>query len=206
MTAVLLLILPVGGVALGHFIGVDSVAVLLRTPIGGACALAAASLQLAGLLWVRRIAVARPPRDRHQRDLPLAAELLGAVLRVGVPVDHGVLAVARALPLGERLTRVGRALRLGAAPAEAWRHLADLDGAQRLITAAIRSAGSGAALAATLRRIAGDLRAAEADRAEARARRAAVLLVLPLGLCFLPAFVLAGLAPVVIAVVGQLSQ
>ncbi|NUO57395.1 MAG: secretion system protein, partial [Hamadaea sp.] len=62
------------------------------------------------------------------------------------------------------------------------------------------------ALAATLRRVAGDLRAAEADRAEARARRAAVLLVLPLGLCFLPAFVLAGLAPVVIAVVGQLSQ
>ncbi|NUO61658.1 MAG: hypothetical protein HOV78_33780, partial [Hamadaea sp.] len=150
MTALLLLILPIGGVALGHFIGVDSVAVLLRTPIGAGCALAAASLQLAGLWWVRRIAVPRPPRDRHQRDLPLAAELLGAVLRVGVPVDHGVLAVARALPLGERLTRVGRALRLGAAPADAWRHLADLDGAQRLITAAIRSAGSGAALAATL--------------------------------------------------------
>jgi Flp pilus assembly protein TadB len=205
-TAFLLLILPIGGVALGHFVGVDAVTVLLRTPVGGACALGAALLQLAGLLWVRRIAAPRPVRDRAQRDLPLAAELLAAVLRVGVPVDHAVLAVARALPLGERLTRVGRALRLGAAPDEAWRHLADLDGAQRLITAATRSSGSGAALATTLRRIAGDLRAAEADRAEARARRAAVLLVLPLGLCFLPAFVLAGLAPVVIAVVGQLSQ
>jgi len=101
---------------------------------------------------------------------------------------------------------VGRALRLGADAGTAWRHLADLDGASRLISAAVRSAGSGAALATTLRRIAADLRADDADRAEARARRAAVLLVLPLGLCFLPAFVLAGLAPVVIAVVGRLSQ
>jgi len=205
-TALLLLILPAGGVALGHLIGVDALTILLRTPVGGACALGAALLQLAGLLWVRRIASPRPVRDHAQRDLPLAAELLAAVLRVGVPVDRGVLAVARALSLGERLTRVGRALRLGAPPDEAWRHLADLEGAHRLITAAVRSAGSGAALATTLRRIAGDLRAAEADRAEARARRAAVFLVLPLGLCFLPAFVLAGLAPVVIAVVGQLSQ
>ncbi|NUT32199.1 MAG: secretion system protein, partial [Hamadaea sp.] len=116
-----------------------------------------------------------------------------------------VLAVASALPLGERLTRVGRALRLGAPAESAWRHLSDLDGAARLVTTAVRSAGSGAALAAGLQRIAGDLRADEADRVEARARRAAVLLVLPLGLCFLPAFVLAGLTPVVIAVVGELA-
>jgi Flp pilus assembly protein TadB len=212
-TAALLLVLPAGGVALGHLVGVEPVAVLLHTRLGGACALGAAALQLAGLAWVARIAAPRAPRrgerahrDRARRELPLAAELLAAVLRSGVPVDHGVLAVAQVLPLGERLIRVGRALRLGAPAEEAWRHLGDLDGAHRLIAAAARSAGSGAALATTLRRIAGDLRADDADRAEARARRAAVLLVLPLGLCFLPAFVLAGLAPVVIAVVGQLAQ
>jgi hypothetical protein len=33
--------------------------------------------------------------------------------------------------------------------------------------------------------------------------RAGVLIVLPLGLCFLPAFVLAGLVPVVVAVLGD---
>ena len=37
----------------------------------------------------------------------------------------------------------------------------------------------------------------------AAARTAGVLVVLPLGLCFLPAFVLAGLVPVVVAVVGD---
>ena len=35
---------------------------------------------------------------------------------------------------------------------------------------------------------------------EAAARRAGVLIVLPLGLCFLPAFILAGLVPVLVAV------
>jgi Flp pilus assembly protein TadB len=208
-TAFLLLVLPAGGVALGHLIGVRALPVLLGTAVGGACALGAVLLQLAGLAWVARIAAHREPagpREIARNDLPLAAELLAAVLRAGVPVDHGVLAVAAVLPLGDRLVRVGRALRLGAPAGAAWRHLADLDGAHRLVAAAVRSAGSGGAFAGTLRRIAADLRADDADRVEARARRAAVLLVLPLGLCFLPAFVLAGLTPVVIAVVGELSQ
>jgi len=39
--------------------------------------------------------------------------------------------------------------------------------------------------------------------ADAAARRAGVLIVLPLGLCFLPAFVLAGLVPVIVAVLGD---
>ncbi len=38
---------------------------------------------------------------------------------------------------------------------------------------------------------------------DAAARRAGVLIVLPLGLCFLPAFVLAGLVPVLVAVLGD---
>jgi Flp pilus assembly protein TadB len=204
-TALLLLLLPVGGVGLGQAIGVRPLDVLLRTPIGVACLLAALALQAAGVGWTARISAYRPETG-HAADVPLAAELLAAVLRAGVPVDHAVLAVAEVLPLGDRMTRVGRALRLGTPTAAAWRHLGDLPGAHRLQSAAARSCGSGAALAAALRRVAADLRNDAADRAETRSRRAAVLLVLPLGLCFLPAFVLAGLTPVVIAVVSQLSQ
>jgi Flp pilus assembly protein TadB len=203
VTAVLLLVLPLGGIGLGRLIGVPVGRILLHTPIGAGCVATALVLQLCGLLWVARITAPRTERGTATQ-LPFAAEMLAAVLRAGVPVDHGVLAVAEALPLGDRLTRVGRALRLGAPADAAWRHLADLAGAHRLIAAAARSSGSGAALASGLRRVAGDLRADEADRAEARARRAGVLLVLPLGLCFLPAFVLAGLTPVVVAVVSQL--
>ncbi|MFV2097046.1 type II secretion system F family protein [Micromonospora sp. LOL_014] len=55
MTAWLLAGLPAGGLALGYSIGVDPVAVLLRTPIGAACALAAVALQVAGLAWTERL-------------------------------------------------------------------------------------------------------------------------------------------------------
>ncbi|WP_246273792.1 type II secretion system F family protein [Phytohabitans houttuyneae] len=147
-------------------------------------------------------AEARARRLREVADLPLAADLIAAGLRAGAPVDHAAAAVAEAIggPLGERLARVARALRLGAEPVEAWGHIAPVAGAGRMAQAAIRSSASGAALAGALSRLADDLRADHAVAGEAAARRAGVLIVLPLGLCFLPAFILAGLVPVLIAV------
>lgn len=145
---------------------------------------------------------ARARRLREVADLPLAADLMAAGLRAGAPVDHAASAVAEAVggPLGERLARVARSLRLGAEPAEAWGHLAPVAGAARMAQAAARSSASGAALAGALVRLADDLRADRAVASEAAARRAGVLIVLPLGLCFLPAFILAGLVPVLVAV------
>ncbi|MEU4216745.1 type II secretion system F family protein [Actinoplanes sp. NPDC026623] len=153
----------------------------------------------------REPARVREARMRAVADLPLSSDLLAAALRAGAPVDRAVSAVAEALggPLGERLDRVGRSLRLGADPPEAWAHLADVAGAERLIAAAVRSSASGGALARALTRLADDLRGDRAAAADAAARRAGVLIVLPLGLCFLPAFVLAGLVPVVVAVLGD---
>ena len=153
----------------------------------------------------REPADVRAARLRAVTDLPLGADLLAAVLRAGAPVDRAVSAVADALggPLGERLDRVGRSLRLGAEPPEAWAHLADVPGADRLVAAAVRSSASGGALAGALTRLADDLRGDRSVAVEAAAHRAGVLIVLPLGLCFLPAFVLAGLVPVVVAVLGD---
>ncbi|MET7875894.1 type II secretion system F family protein [Micromonospora profundi] len=148
---------------------------------------------------------ARTRRLREAVDLPLAADLLAAAMRAGAPVDRSVLAVAEALdgPLADRLARVGRTLLLGGGPAEAWSALDGVPGAERMAAAAFRSANSGAALAGALTRLADDLRADRATAAEASARRAGVLIVLPLGLCFLPAFILAGLVPVIVAVLGD---
>jgi pilus assembly protein TadC len=147
----------------------------------------------------------RADRLRAMTDLPLCADLLASALKAGAPVDRAVAAVADALggPLGDRLERAARSLRMGADPAEAWTHLSDVAGTDRLVGAAIRSSASGGALAGALTRLADDLRADRAVVADAAARRAGVLIVLPLGLCFLPAFVLAGLVPVVIAVLGD---
>ncbi|HLU33606.1 MAG TPA: type II secretion system F family protein, partial [Natronosporangium sp.] len=150
-------------------------------------------------------AASRRRRLAEAAALPLAADLLAVTLRGGAPVDRATLAVAEAVPgpLAERLARVGRTLSLGGTPGEAWAELAPVPGGQRLVRAAVRSAEHGSALAAALRRLADDLRADRAIAADAAARRAGVLIVLPLGLCFLPAFVLAGLVPVIIAVLGD---
>ena len=62
---------------------------------------------------------------------------------------------------------------------------------------ALARSATGAAPAALLRAVADDADAAARAAAEAAARRAAVTAVLPLGLCFLPAFVLLGIVPLV---------
>ncbi|MGI5246542.1 type II secretion system F family protein [Dactylosporangium sp. CA-139066] len=145
----------------------------------------------------------RRERAAARADLPFAADLLAAALRAGAPPDRAAIAVGEALggPVGVRLVRTGRALRLGAAPDAAWGHLDDLPGGARLARAAARSAEHGLALTRTLDRQAADLRAAKAAAAEAAVRRVGVLAVLPVGLCFLPAFVLAGVVPIVVAVI-----
>ncbi len=191
-------------IRLGAAFGGLATAVLL----GGWPGPVAGALVAVGLdRLLRRLepAAARQRRLREAADLPLAADLLAASLRAGAPVDRAVAAVADALggPLGERLTRVGRTLRLGGEAAESWAHLTPVTGAERLSVAAVRSSASGAALAGALTRLADDLRADRAISAEAAARRAGVLIVLPLGLCFLPAFILAGLVPVIVAVLGD---
>lgn len=158
----------------------------------------------------RVAAVAGAARRRRQlqreaAELPLVADLLAAALRGGAPVEHAVAAVADTMrgPLGDRLARVARLLRLGAPPAEAWQQLAELPGAERLARAAVRSAEHGSALSGAWQRLADELRADRVAAAETIARRAGVLIVLPLGLCFLPAFILSGLLPVIVAVLGD---
>lgn len=169
--------------------------------------LAGAVLAVAADQGLRRL---EPAADRRRRlleaaQLPLAADLLAVALRGGAPADRAAVAVSEALPgpLGDRLARVGRALWLGATPARAWAELAPVAGGARLVRAAVRSAEHGSALADSLGRLAGDLRADRTIAVDATGRRAGVLMVLPLGLCFLPAFVLAGLVPVILAVLGD---
>ncbi|GIJ66483.1 type II secretion system F family protein [Virgisporangium ochraceum] len=173
--------------------------------VGGPAGIATGAVVVAVLWWaLPRMAAAGAAADlrRAAAALPAAADLLAAALRAGAPPGHAATVVGTAVagPVGERLVRVGHALRLGDPPALAWAHVADLPGGERVARAAVRSADSGAALARALVRLADELRATRAADADAAARRAGVLVVLPLGLCFLPAFLLAGVVPVVIAV------
>jgi pilus assembly protein TadC len=160
--------------------------------------------------YLRRIepAARRAERRRAEADLPFAADLLAAALRAGLPTDRAVAVVADAVggPVGQRLARVGRSLGLGLTPAQAWSPCGDVPGGARMAAAVVRSAESGSALAAAFTRLADDQRSRRATDAEKVARRAGVLIVLPLGLCFLPAFVFAGIVPVIVAVLGDVLR
>jgi len=62
------------------------------------------------------------------------------------------------------------------------------------------------AWAGLLTAAAGRMRAEESRRVEASVHRAGVLLVLPLGACFLPGFVATTVAPVVLHLLGGLAR
>lgn len=160
---------------------------------------------LARLLGRVRGPAARRDQLRAAADLPYLVDLLAAALRAGLPLDGAVrvVATADAGPVAERLSKVARSLELGLPPAQAWTPMSDLPGGPRVVAAVSRSAESGAALAGAFGRLAEQLRSGRMAAVDAAARRAGVLVVLPLGLCFLPAFVFAGVVPVIVAVLGD---
>jgi pilus assembly protein TadC len=149
-----------------------------------------------------------PPRARPD-PLLLAStwDLLAACLRGGLPVPAAVRAVAVGLPgePGEALRRAAELLALGADPVAAWEQALRDPATAELARAARRSARSGTALAAVADGMATAARAAATEWSETRVQRAAVVVAGPLGLCFLPAFLCVGVAPVVIGLASRLT-
>lgn len=160
-----------------------------------------------GVWWlVRRL---RARRDREEPDpLRMAAtgDLLAACLRSGMPVSTGVHAVApTAQPdAAAALQATAGLLALGAEAHQAWLPARECPATAELARAACRTARSGSALAGVAEDMASRAREAVADTAEARAQRAGVLVTGPLGLCFLPAFLCLGIAPVVLGLANEL--
>ncbi|MFF5536927.1 type II secretion system F family protein [Streptomyces cinerochromogenes] len=140
------------------------------------------------------------------RQLPLAADLLAACITAGAGPVAAAQAVGEALggPVGQALARGAAEVRLGGEPADAWRNLAALPGAGLLARLLERADESGLPAAGPVTRLASDARAEWARTATVRARRAAVLISAPVGLCFLPAFIAIGVLPVVIGLAGGL--
>lgn len=151
--------------------------------------------------WLRRLEPAGARAERRQlvADLPLAVDLLAACLAAGAAPSRGLASVAEAVggPVGHHLERVAAALRLGADPAAAWGPLTAHPALGPLARTVVRSLDTGAPMGPTLERACRDLRARRRSEVDAAARSVAVHAVAPLGLCFLPAFVLLGIVPTV---------
>ncbi|MFD1719842.1 secretion system protein [Georgenia deserti] len=136
-------------------------------------------------------------------DVAVLLDLADAALSAGSSVPGTLTALGRAVDpaqgagtTGTTLAEAGRSLLLGAPWAEAWD---DAPPSLHPLRDALEPAWvDGAAPGPLLRQAAAGLRAARTRQAQEAAARLGVRLVLPLGLCYLPAFVLVGVVPVVL--------
>ncbi|MEU6866315.1 type II secretion system F family protein [Streptomyces sp. NPDC046876] len=176
--------------------------------LGGVLGWAAGCGAAYAVWWLRRRRrgpAGADPREA-ERQLPFAADLLAACLAAGAGPVEAAEVVGESLggPVGERLALAGAELRLGGEPGAALGRLAQIPGARPLAECLERAARTGAPAAEPVARLATALREERVREAGARAQRAAVLVTAPVGLCFLPAFLAVGVAPVVIGMASGL--
>ncbi|MDQ1743058.1 MAG: hypothetical protein QOE23_1397 [Pseudonocardiales bacterium] len=188
-------------------------AVLAVLPLDGwPAALLAVPVAAAGWLVTSRLQNASAHRPAEPRAVAFVLDLLAGALAAGSPPDVAIDRVVAAVSgygtatlrhAAEPLARVGRLLQLGSEPVAAWAELHAVPGYRTVAESAGRCAGSGARLAQALAAVATDLRAVHQAEALSKAARVGVWSLLPLGLCFLPAFVCLGVVPVILGVGGE---
>jgi tight adherence protein B len=182
-TGRLVLGLPVVGVLFGTVLGFDVLRTLLTTAPGLACLAVGVALRLVGRRWTRRMVAAAQPTEL----LPgLEYELLAIAVSGGGSLDRARAAVDDAVR--------GHELSMPSAGNDDSRPLdALLDLSQR----------AGVPAGALLRAEAEEARREARASAQKRAAQLGVRLMIPLGLCVLPAFMALGVAPLLISVIRE---
>ena len=146
----------------------------------------------------------RRPREGTPLDVPLIADLVAACLGAGAAMPDALRAAAAASPDADAACRpIADRLAAGAPAEEAWADWLSRPELAPMARACVRAAESGAATTQELRRAGDRIRSQRRAELARRAQRAGVWVVLPLGLCFLPAFVLVGIVPFAIGLFGR---
>jgi len=130
-------------------------------------------------------------------------ELLAAQLRAGLSPLAALMALAEALNSGH-LRQICRRLQVGATWEAAWAGTASGSWGQ-LRDALAPAYTAGSPSAPLLRALADAQRLSERRAAERAAGKLSVTLVVPLGLCSLPAFICLGIVPILISLLPTLT-
>ena len=202
-TARILLVLPLAGLGLGMLLGGDPLQLLASSAFGHVLLVLGVLLTVAGWWWMRRMLRRADPAPGSGVDPSVLLELVAGALGAGLPLAQSCAAVAEALAEGaeqQALARMAAALRAGVPVALASRALPPP--LRPLGESAALAETSGADLVPVLRSAARDARRGRAREAEERAARLAVGLVVPTGLTLLPAFVVLGIVPTVVSLLG----
>lgn len=157
--------------------------------------------------WLARWGIAPADHRWDGLSLDIAADidLFAACSSAGLGPASAAEVVSQATcdALRERWREVANLLAIGADPRRAWQPVARIPGLGELATLAANSHVAGAKIAASAGRISTRLRQHVEDQATSAGERAGVLIAMPLTFCFLPAFFLLGLAPVVFGLAGE---
>lgn len=168
--------LPAVGIVLGALLGFDTLGALVSTPAGISCLIGGILLVAAGALWTRALL----RRARPTSLTPgLGLDLMAIALTGGTSALRARQIVEAAI--GDRDLRD------------------DLSVLERVLSLSRRA---GVPAAALLRAEAAECRARARSDGERAAASLGVTLMLPLGLCVLPAFMLLGVAPLVLSVIA----
>jgi tight adherence protein B len=177
-TARLVLVLPIVGVAFSMALGFNTIETLTTTPVGIVCLLLGAALLLLARWWNRRLVVTAEPTNLTPG---LAFDLMAIAVSGGAALDRARSAVESAIE------RFG----LDARDSDAIGVVLEL------------SRRAGVPAAELLRSEANESRLAASAEAQRAAAALSVTLMLPLGVCVLPAFLLLGVVPLMVSVISS---
>lgn len=182
-TSRLVMVLPVVGLLFGLLLGFDTVGTLLGTVPGAICLAGAAALMLLAWRWSTAMVRRATPRTSAPG---LAVDLTAIAMSSGASVERAVAVVQSALDA------------FLAADASATR------GERAAIDAVLAlSRAAGVPAADLLRGEADQVRRNARSTAQQAAAALATRLMLPLGVCILPAFLLVGVAPLLMSVLSS---
>lgn len=173
-TARLLLWMPLAGLLLGVALGFDTPGIIVGNPLGSACVAAGLLLVVAARLWTRKLLRRAGPEPGTPG---MAAELVAVGLAGGAPIDRAVELVAET-------------------------GVVDPAGRERVRQVLDLSRAAGVPAVELLRATAAQDRHRARVRGRLRAARLSTRLLLPLGVCTLPAFLLLGVAPLLLSVLA----
>lgn len=177
-TTRIVVLLPLIGLLFGVALGFDTLGVIVGTVPGALCFVVGTALLFVARRWNRRLLLSATPAD----DAP------------GLRLDLVAIAVSGGAALDRALGSVDAALEYCAVSA---------GGADAVDEVIALSRRAGVPAAELLRAEAEDARRVARSAAKQGAAKLAVTLMIPLGVCILPAFMLLGVAPLMIAVISS---
>jgi len=166
------------------------------------------------IYWITlRVIQSLPTNQQAQTKLSIAAELpffgqmLAALIMTGLNLLIALEVVAPLLnsELKRRTTRTIDLLKIGSSPANAWQEWQEDPVTRDWVGGLIRAQERGRPLANLLRVSAASLVDQRARRAQMQVSKLGVKLSLPIGICFLPAFIFGAIVPIVLTFFSTLK-